>query len=150
MARGEAELGEVAVDGGGVASSYGGQYGGEAEILGEGNGLPRSVRLALDGVFRAEVHVLLRRIDDDGSHEGGILRQFLVPYDQPQRVGLGYCFSSVRLLTHFFLLCRLMARCQREGCGEHCDDDSLLYHDCLICSFQFYNLFYTIGTAEFE
>lgn len=36
MARGEAELGEVAVDGGGVASSYGGQYGGEAEILGEG------------------------------------------------------------------------------------------------------------------
>lgn len=36
MARGEAELGEVAVDGGGVASGYGGQYGGEAEILGEG------------------------------------------------------------------------------------------------------------------
>ena len=98
MAGGEAELGEVAVDGGGVASSYGGQYGGEAEILGEGNGLPRSVRLALDGVFRAEVHVLLRGIDDDGSHDGGC-RQFLVLHDQSQGVGAGRCFGAVCLLS---------------------------------------------------
>ena len=127
VAGGEAELGEVAVDGGGVACGYGSQYGGEAKILGEGNGLPPSVRLALDGVLRAEVHVLLRGIDDDGSHDGGC-RQFLVLHDQPQRVGVGHCFGAVRLLSRFCLLCRLMARCQRDDSGEQCGDDGFLVH----------------------
>ena len=68
--------------------------------------LARSVRLALDGVFRAEVHVLLRGIDDDGSHDGGC-RQFLVLNDQSQGVGAGHCFGAVRLLFRICLLCRL-------------------------------------------
>ena len=58
MARGEAELCEVAVDGGGVVGGYGTQDGGKAEGLGEGNLLPVAVCLALDGVLLSVVRSL--------------------------------------------------------------------------------------------
>ena len=86
MARGEAELCEVAVDGGGVVGGYGTQDGGKAEVLGEGNLLPVAVCLALDGVLLSVVHIVVVGVNDPRLHHGVDSRDAFVDDDEAQGV----------------------------------------------------------------
>ena len=124
MARGEAELCEVAVDGGGVVGGYGTQDGGKAEVLGEGNLLPVAVCLALDGVLLSVVHIVVVGVNDPRLHHGVDSRDAFVDDDEAQGVRTGHGLGAVRRLFRICrrLPCRWLARGEGESSKHHKSD----------------------------
>ena len=125
----EVEQADMAIDGGGAVGGYGAQDGGEAEVLGEGNLLPVTVSLALDGVLLSVVHIVVVGIDDPRLHHRVASRDAFVNDDHTQSVCTGQGLSAVRRLFCIYhrLPCSWTARGECEG-GYQEEEKFCLFH----------------------